>query len=58
MVRFHLNYALRIYNEMLENDKTKLDEVIAKTGIDKEELALWKKAADNMYYRVNKELGI
>lgn len=58
MVRFHLNYALRIYNEMLENDKAKLDEVIAKTGIDKEELALWKKAADNMYYRVNKELGI
>ena len=58
MVRFHLNYALRIYNEMLENDKAKLDEVIAKTGIDKEELALWKKASDNMYYRVNKELGI
>lgn len=58
MVRFHLNYALRIYNEMLENDKAKLDEIAAKTGIDDNELELWKCAADNMYYRVNEELGI
>lgn len=58
MVRFHLNYALDVYDRMKRNAPERLDEIIERTGIDADELSLWRKAADNVYYRINEQYGI
>lgn len=58
MVQFHFCYALDVYSRMKENAPKKLNEIVSRTGLDDEELALWKKAADNMYYHVNEKYGV
>lgn len=58
MVRHHLRYALDVYDRMKNHTPEKLDKITARTGLDGDELALWKKAADNMYYHVNEKYGV
>lgn len=58
MVQQHLRYALKIYADMSAKAKEKLDEIKAKMHLNDDELALWKEAADKMYYRVNERYGI
>lgn len=58
MVRFHLRYALDVYDRMRKACTEKLREITDKIGLTDEELDLWKRAADNMYYRINEKYGI
>lgn len=58
MVRFHLRYALDVYGRMKKNASEKLKEITKRTGLNEDELDLWKKAADNMYYHINEKYGI
>lgn len=58
MVRFHLRYALEVYDRMKQQAPQKLREIIERVQADEEELALWKKAADRIYYRVNEKYGV
>lgn len=58
MVRFHFRYALDVYDRMRKACPEKLCEITDKIGLTDEELDLWKRAADNMYYRINEKYGI
>lgn len=58
MVQLHFRYALKIYADMQKNAPEKLAEIVQKTALDEKELALWKEAADKMYYRINEKYGI
>ena len=58
MVQQHLRYALKIYDRMKMVAFEKLAEVVKRVGLDKNELLLWKNAADKMYYNINKRYGI
>lgn len=58
MVRFHLRYAMDVYGRMKQCVPGKLDEIITRIGLNDDELALWKKAADNIYYKVNEQYGV
>lgn len=59
MTQFHLRFALEIYHEMQEEAPKLLSEIVAhSTGIDNDELKLWKDAADKMYYHVNEKYGV
>ena len=58
MVQFHLRYALSITDEMRRIIPEKYEALTKKINLNEEELELWKKAADNIYYKYNVELGI
>ena len=58
MVQFHFRYALRIYEEMKKNAPELLSEIVTRIGLDDAERALWKEAADKMYYHVNERYGV
>ena len=58
MVQFHLRYALKIYVAMQKSTPQKLAEIMTKIKLDENELALWKEAADKMYYHINTRYGI
>ncbi len=58
MVRFHLYYALDIYERMNKLHPEKLADILEKIHIDEKEIKLWKDAADKMYYRINEKYGI
>ena len=58
MVRYHLRYGLRLVEEMKKNAPEKLAELKEKCSLTDEELDLWKRASDNMYFKYNEELGI
>lgn len=58
MAQYHLRYALSIVDDMKENAPERYTCLEQKVGLTKEELELWKQAADRMYYKYNEELGI
>lgn len=58
MVRFHFRYALDVYERMKKTSAEKLNAIINKIGLTDEEVGLWKRAADNMYYHVNEKYGV
>lgn len=58
MVRFHLRYASEVYGRMKKCVPQKFEEIITRIGLDDDELALWEKAADNIYYHVNEQYGV
>ena len=58
MVRFHFRYALDVYERMKKVSGEKLHAIINKIGLTDEEINLWKRAADNMYYHINEKYGI
>lgn len=58
MLQWHLNYALSVAEDMKQNAPQLYKELTQRIDLSKEELLLWKKAADNMYYKYNEELGI
>lgn len=58
MCQFHLYYALEVATEMKQNAPEKYAELVQKINLQEEDLDLWKRAADNMYYKYNEELGI
>lgn len=58
MAKFHLEYALNIVREMKRNIPEKYEALTKKINLSEEELQLWKKASENMYYKYNQELGI
>jgi len=58
MAKFHLNYALELVEEMKAKAPEKYAELEKICELTAEELDLWKRAADNMYYKYNEELGI
>ncbi len=58
MVKWHLEYALGVVEDMQKNAPQKFAELSAKINLTPEDFELWKKAADNMYYRYNEQYGI
>lgn len=58
MVRFHLRYALEVVKDMKANAPERYAELAATCDLTEAELDLWQRAADNMYYKYNEELGI
>ncbi len=58
MVRFHFDYALDVYKRLKENEPEKLKKIMASSGITEDEIALWQKASDKMYYHVNEKFGV
>lgn len=58
MVQQHLKYALKIYADMSVKSNEKLGEIKTKIHLTDDELALWKEAADKMYYHINGRYGI
>lgn len=58
MVRFHLNFASRIYALMNMECPEILASLSEKITLNKNEPDLWQRAADRMYIPFNKELGI
>lgn len=58
MVRFHFRYALDVYERMKKASPQKLRDITDKIGLTDEEINLWGRAADNMYYRINEKYGI
>ncbi len=57
-VQLHLYYALEVARDMKANAPEKYAELCEKCGVTEAELDLWQRAADNMYYKYNEELGI
>lgn len=58
MVQYHLRYALDVVEDMKKNAPEKYAELCEKIDLQEADLALWKRAADNMYYKYNEKLGI
>ncbi len=58
MLQFHLRFALDVVAEMKENAPEKYAKLAEKIDLQEAELDLWKRAADNMYYKYNEKLGI
>ena len=58
MLQFHLRFALDVVKEMKENAPEKYARLAHKIDLQENELDLWKRAADNMYYKYNEKLGI
>ena len=58
MVQYHLRYALEVAEDMKKNAPEKYAVLESRCSLTEDELDLWKRAADNMYYRYNEELGI
>lgn len=53
-----LYFTLKVKDILAEKYPEKLAQLQAKCGVDEAELALWKKAADNMYIAYSKELDM
>lgn len=58
MVQYHLNYALEVVEDMKANAPEKYAVLAERCDLTEAELDLWKRAADNMYFKYNEELGI
>ncbi len=58
MTRFHLNFALDVAGRMRDRFPEKNGKLVRKIDLREEELALWRKAADNMYIPFNERLNI
>ena len=58
MLQFHLRFALDVVKEMKENAPEKYAKLAEKIDLQETDLDLWKRAADNMYYKYNERLGI
>ncbi len=58
MVKWHLNYALSVAADMKKNAPEKYAELVSRINVTESDFALWKKAADNMYYRYNEQYGV
>lgn len=58
MVQFHLRFALSIYKEMQNMAPELLGKINDRVKLTDEELDLWQRAADKMYYRINDRYGI
>ena len=58
MLRFHLEFALEIAEEMYNNVPEKFNALCGKLSLGKHDFADWRRAADNIYYKFNEELGI
>lgn len=53
-----LNFTLKVRDMLQEKYPEKLRQLREKCGVDDEEFALWKRAADNMYLPYSKELDM
>ncbi|MBE6940861.1 MAG: beta-phosphoglucomutase [Ruminococcaceae bacterium] len=58
MVQFHLQFALNAAKEMQIAAPERYQELARKCELTEEELALWQRAAENMYYKYNEKYGI
>ncbi len=58
LTRKQLYFTLDMVEKLRERNPDKLAELLNKCEIDGEELALWRKAADNMYLPYDEEEGI
>ncbi len=58
MLQFHLRFALDVVKEMKENVPEQYAKLAEKIDLKETDLDLWKRAADNMYYKYNERLGI
>lgn len=58
MAKMNLEYAYDIANKMKKEVPHKYQKVASKLNLKDEEIAAWKKAADNMYLPYSKELDI
>lgn len=58
MLRFHLQFALWIVEDMKKNAAEKFEELCKKIHLNDEDFLLWKKAADNIYYSYNEQYGV
>lgn len=58
MLQYHLRYALEVVEDMKEHAPEKYARLAEKIDLQEADLDLWKRAADNMYYRYNERLGI
>ena len=58
MTKFHFNFALETAEMMKDRFPEKYEELAGKINLREEELALWRRAADNMYIPFNNELNI
>lgn len=58
MLRFHFEFALKLAKEMQNNAPEKFARLCEKISITEKDFADWKRAADNIYYKYNEQLGI
>ena len=58
MVQLHLYYALEVVADMKANAPEKYEALVNRIGLTAEDIDLWQRAADNMYYKYNEDLGI
>ncbi|NIQ11108.1 MAG: glycoside hydrolase family 65 protein, partial [Gammaproteobacteria bacterium] len=58
MARENLFFAVKTINEMRESYPDQYESLKHKTKFDEAELAVWQKAADNMYIPYDRKLGI
>ncbi len=58
MLKWHLNYALSVVERMKEEAPEKLSALISRIGVTDADFDLWRRAADNMYYRYNEQYGV
>ncbi len=54
----HLEYAISVVNDMKENANDKFVALCDKISLTDEEIERWDKAAKNMWYKYNEDLGI
>ena len=53
-----LNFTLKVRDILREKYPEKLNQLMEKCGVDENEFALWKRAADNMYLPYSEELDM
>lgn len=58
MLRFHLRYALEVARDMRENAPEAFSALCERINLSDSDFDLWKRAADNIYYSYNEELGV
>ena len=58
MTKNHFEFAVDMYEHMQKEFPNEFEQLSKKIGLTPEIAGLWKKAADNMYYRYNEDLGI
>ncbi|HEX3046487.1 MAG TPA: beta-phosphoglucomutase [Bacillota bacterium] len=58
MAQFHFNFAVRVYEMMVQEVPQLLAFLSKKIALKSQEPKLWRQAADQMYIKFNHELGI
>ncbi len=58
MVRWHLNFALSVYERMRETAPRRFAALVDRLALTEEETELWRAAADGIYYRYHEQYGV